>query len=474
MGIVPVNLTNKSNQSRYKQGGNARLLNCYVEQIGDEGKVPWAIYSSDGLRSWSSLELADGGIRAALFAEGTLYVVAGTRFFSINPSSQIATYIGPLTGIEGTKPVYIERNRASSLELMIVCGGFGFYYRNNVLGKITDVDADLFSPQSLTFNNGYFVIGTSDNRYQAGTIDNVLSWDPLSFGRADANPDPIVRVDQYQGDIVIFGELTTQFARDVGTTPFPYQTVQSIDIGCFAANSVATVEQSLAFIASDRSVRILNGYDAQKISTHAVDRDIQNITNGNDITATSWVASGHTFYCISSSRWTWVYDTVTNTWHERKSYGSDCWDISTVIRVNDKLIAGSRTTGMLYEMSPNYKDENGTSLISQIILPPVHAFPNPLTFNAVYIDVQTGVGTGQGETQNINPNIMLEWSADGGDIYKGSRLLSLGQQGKNLTRVRAFRLGQSKEDGYTFRLTWSANVARALYGMSADVEKDAA
>lgn len=206
MAIVPVKLNNRSAPSRYRQGGDAHLINCYVEQIGDEGKAPWAIYASDGLRSWATLDQADGGIRASIYADGILYVVAGTRFYSINPSSQISTFIGTLTGFNATAPVYIERNRASSLELMIVSNGFGFYYKNGTLANITSVDADLFAPYSLTFNNGYFIIGTQDNRYQAGTIDNVLSWEPLSFGRADANPDQIVRVDQYQGDLVIFGD----------------------------------------------------------------------------------------------------------------------------------------------------------------------------------------------------------------------------------------------------------------------------
>lgn len=237
---------------------------------------------------------------------------------------------------------------------------------------------------------------------------------------------------------------------------------------------MATVEQTLAFVANDRSVRLLNGYEAQKISTHAVDRAIQSITDPNEIVATSWVSSGHTFYSLSSSSWTWVYDTVTNMWHERKSYNANTWNVSNVLRVGSKLIAGDRSSGVLYEMSSDYKDENGTNLVSTITLPPVHAFPYPLTFNAVFIDVQVGVGTGQGEEYNIDPSMSLEWSEDGGDTYKGSRLLDLGKQGQNLTRVRAWRLGQSKEDGFTFRLSWSANVARAIYGMAADVDRDAA
>ena len=33
----------------------------------------------------------------------------------------------------------------------------------------------------------------------------------------------------------------------------------------------------------------------------------------------------HTYYCITGSSFTWVYDTVTDAWHERASYGLDRW-----------------------------------------------------------------------------------------------------------------------------------------------------
>ena len=69
---------------------------------------------------------------------------------------------------------------------------------------------------------------------------------------------------------------------------------------------------------------------------------------------------------------------------------------------------------------------------------------------------------------------MLEWSRDGGATFAGWRTLSLGKLGKALTRVRTHRIGQAGQDGMTFRLSWSARVARALYGVSADVERDAA
>ena len=42
-----------------------------------------------------------------------------------------------------------------------------------------------------------------------------------------------------------------------------------------------------------------------------------------------------------------------------------------------------------------------------------------------------------------------------------------------MQRVTARRLGQATEHGFTFKIECSAKVARALYGVYADLEKDA-
>ena len=70
---------------------------------------------------------------------------------------------------------------------MIVCDGVMYYYRTS-LSQVTD--ADLLAPLSLTVVDGIIIIGTAQNKWQAGDIDDASSWDPLSFQRADASPDP--------------------------------------------------------------------------------------------------------------------------------------------------------------------------------------------------------------------------------------------------------------------------------------------
>lgn len=470
MTLVPVSLASKSSPSRFQQGGSARLLNCYVEQIGEEGKTPWAIYAADGLQGFAATPSANGGVRAALEVNGDLYYVCGTGFFKLTAGGNV-TLLGSMN-ISPDAPVYIERNRRAVPDIAIVCDGLMYYYRTS-FQQVTD--ADLLAPTSLAFVNGMFVIGTADNTWQVGSIDDASAWDGLSFERADANPDAVVRVSARQGEAVIFGEKSTEFWQDVGGADGSgFQRSSANDIGILAAQSVASVDQTLVWVAHDRTVRMLNGYAGARISDHAVERDIEALTDRTQLQASSWVKDGHTFYKLTSPEWTWVYDTVTQKWHNRASYGRANWRVSTVTAFAGKLIAGDADNGNLYEMSASFHDEAGDPLVMSVTLPPVHAFPHRLTFNALYFDAERGVGTGQGAAHDIDPELMVEWSDDGGATFRHQRTLRLGQLGKRMTRVTTHRLGQCGRDGRVFRLSCSARVARALYQVMADVEKDAA
>jgi hypothetical protein len=465
---IPLSLNAKSAPARFQQGGTARLVNGFAETIGEEGRVTFALYCADGLQGFARLEGIATGIRAALEVDGALYVVAGTQLWKIQ-SNGISTSLGSMS-ISGSAQVYMVRNRRSTPDVTIACDGVMYNYRTSLQQVM---DADLLAPLSLTVVDGIVIIGTVDNKWQAGEIDDALSWDALSFERADASPDPVVRVFNRQNELMILGTLTCEFWANAGLadgTGFARTTV--MDLGCLSANSVARLDQTVAWVAHDRTVRLLQGYSGQRISTPAVERDIEALADKMTIQATSWTRDGHSYYQISTDKWTWVYDSQYG-WSNRESYGRSSWRISTVTEAFGKVIAGDRDSPNLYEMGQSFADEAGDPLIFSVTLPPVSAYPHPVTLHALHIDVERGVGTGTGNAQDINPEIMLEWSKDGGATFVGTRTLTLGQQGKRLTRVVARRLGQSLL-GFTLRISCSAKVARALYGVYAEIEKDAA
>ena len=466
MTLVPVALAIRSNPARTKQAGTTSLVNCYVEQIGEDGKVPFAIHASDGLQGLTVLPEASGGVRAMLEVAGYLWSVAGTGFYRTTPGTE-SILIGSMN-ISTTAPVYILRNRRTTPDILIICDGLAYYYRTT-FQQVTD--ADLLGPISGDVVNGRFVIGTSDNQWQAGDIDDASAWDPLSFERADANADDVVRVAARQGEALIFGALTTEFWSDQGLADGTgFSRVQVMDLGCAAQASVGAIDQTLGWVAHDRTVRRLVGYQGERISTHAVERAIESLSDRTTIRAANWVRDGHYFYQLSSPDWTWGYDSVTGFWHERKTYGRDYWRGSVVTTFGSRIVVGDRDEGIIYEMGPQFSDEAGDPLVMQVTLPPVHAYPKRITVNAVYLDVEKGVGLADGAAQDVNPVVLFEWSRDGGHTFHGERELRMGRQGQRVERLATHRLGQSNENGFVFRLTCSARVARAIYDMKADVE----
>jgi hypothetical protein len=472
MTIVPLTLPSGSNPARFKQGGSQELINCYREDIGPEAKTSSAVYGSDGLQGFCTLQSANGPVRAILNVDGLLYVIAGTQLHTVTATGQ-DTLLGSMN-ISTTAPVYMQRNRRATPDILIVCDGLAYYCRAGVLAQVTDTD--MLAPISMTFNDGYFIIGTVANQFQSGDLDNAPSWNALAFSRADANPDAIVTLSTLQQDILVFGKDTTEIHRDMGDYPFPYERVTVIQWGCFAAGSVSQVNGTVAFVAHDKTVRLFQGYDAVRISTPAQERDIDKLADPSTLTATSWTRNGHTFYKLSCTEFTWVCDTSLSPpqWHRRKTYGLDYWNVSFAEDFDGKIIVGDAKNGKLYEMNPEFYDDAGLPIVSRIQFAPTHVFPYSMTIDEIFFDVQKGVGTGQGNPEDVDPYCMIELSRDGGETFSIQRQPRLGRQGENLTRVREQQFGQFGQDGCVIAFSWSGKFARAMYAAAADVAKDAA
>jgi hypothetical protein len=474
MPVIPFQLPTGSTKGKFLQGGACRLINCYASEIGPEGKVPRAIYSADGLQGFTLLSgIAAGlGTRQAInLDDAALYVVAGTALFKVTPNGA-QTLIGSMN-ISTTAPVFMARNRRVPADVTIVCDGLMYNCRNDVLSQVTD--ADLSGPTSLAYSDGYLGITTALNKWQISAIDDATSWDGLDFATADGDPDALVRIAAYQAYFYLFGAESTEVWQDNGDADFPYARAYVIPVGIFGAASLQKVADSLFWIGHDRTVRRLAGGDgAVVISEPDVENDIQSISDASTIRSAAWIANGRMFYMISSPDWTWVYDTKMQRWHERQTYGEKNWQVSFVVGFGTKIIAGDVASGALWEMSSKFTDDAGKPLVSTIVLPRVHAFPYRLRYYSLFLDVQKGVGVGQGAPQDIDPEIIVKWSDDGGATFKGQRALKLGQQGKPMTRVRTHRLGQSGENGRDFHISWSAKVDRALYQVSANVRQVAA
>lgn len=96
MPVQPVSLGNRSNAGRDGAISAAKLINCYPEDAGPEGKIRLPLVASDGFQIFATASGAGTGvIRAALALTDTaLYFVCGTKVIKSDASGTLTTLAG--------------------------------------------------------------------------------------------------------------------------------------------------------------------------------------------------------------------------------------------------------------------------------------------------------------------------------------------------------------------------------------------
>jgi hypothetical protein len=473
---VSISLGLRTNPARNPQAGNCQLVNCFAEEISQDGKTVWAIYSTEGLTAFGSA-LSGGGVRAGISVGQTAYVVVGRNVYAVNASG-VGTLIG---GIATDGPVYMERNRRSPAQIGVVSNGL-YYVIDTLANSVTEIsDPDLPSPISISVLDGYGVIPVVGASYFLTGLDDFTTIDGLDEGTAEAYPDEIVRSMTLEREAVFFKETSIEWHQNTGDPDFPFERVHALELGCLAGDSVAKVDtpsrKTIIWVAPDHTVRAMSGYSGEVISTNEIEemiKDLDEAGNADQLKGFAWARAGRFFYCLTCSTWTRVFDSKTGHWHTRESYELPRWRVSTVFKFGNKIIAGDYETGQLYTMSNKVFTENGAHLVSNIITPPIHAFPYKLKFNGLYIDAATGVGLNSTDTHASDPKLLVSWSDDGGYswITERERDLHATAQYRRIKPIR--RMGRTEQKGRMYRFRISAPVERVMLGVSVDFDRLAA
>lgn len=464
---TPLELPTQSNPGRFTADGATRLINCYAEQAGKEGKIPFPIYAADGLIDFSTL--TNGGeCRGMIATDARLYVVSARLLFSVDPSGT-ATELG---GIADDGPVFMSRNRANPSEIVITTiGGLKYIVTNHtVLAEIDD--SDLPPPNSNAFIDGFTLQGIPDGRIFYSALDNAASYGANDLVEAEGNPDRLVRIFVHQRTIFAFGRETTELLDNVGDANNPIQRRPGgfLQFGCSAPDSVCSLNEFVAFIDDAGSVILTNAAGAtRRISTHAVERAIDAVADKTTIKGYVYSRRGHDFYRISAATFTWIFDLTTGQWHEGQSFGESRSRASCYAFFDNKHIVGDFELGKLYQIDPDTYTEAGQHLIMTVRVP-VHAWPKELSISRLQVDMIPGVGLNSGVLHTSDPQLMLRISRDGGKTWGNERTASIGKIGQYGAVTQFTKIGRSTEDGFVLELSVSAAVIRGFTGISADLD----
>lgn len=469
MGIVPLEFDLQSNPGRYGPDGAGRLINCYPEFAGGKAKNPFPIYPIAGLKSFATLT-GGGASRGAISFDPYGYVVSGTRVFKVD-SGGSATEVGTFPG---SSPVFMARNRKSpDAQIALVSEGLRYILSADVVTSIADTD--LPNANSVTAIAGYFVFSIEDGRFFITSIDEGTAIDALDFASDDANPDGLLVAEARAQEVIFFGSKSIEFWQHTGAAAFPFerQTATTLlNLGLLCPYSVRDLNDVKFFVASDGTVRMLDGYQPQRISTPSVERDIDK-ADKSTIHALAYSLRGEQNYVLSSPTWTWTYNGAApqgQNWHERQSYGEDRWRGEVFVDINGTRCIGDFESGLLYEIDPDTYNEAGTHLVMTLHSAPMHAYPNQVGVDRCFLDTIAGRGLNSANEHLSDPKVMMRYSDDGGKSWSNERSASMGKIGEFGRRVKWERLGQTKQVGRIWEFSMSAAVIRGITGAAVDVE----
>lgn len=433
-----------------------RCVNLYPE-VSESGsskeKEVASLVSTPGLSLL--VTIGDGPIRGQYKASnGAHYVVSGNKIYSLT-SAYAATERGTLS--TSTGQVQMADNGTS---LVIVDGANGYVVTLSSHAFASITDPDFLGSYHVWYLDGYFLFLDPDTQKLYWSDLLSTDFDALDFVSAEGAPDNAIGLLVDHREAWVFGVSTTEVFYNSGDASSTFQRIQGafIEYGCAAKFSPAKLKNSVIWLSQDQDgagvVVRAEGYQPQRISTHAIEHAFRDYDLSS---ATSWTYQdgGHYFYCLnfSDADVTWVYDLSTGLWHERAYNNQGVEErhrAANHVFVNNAHVVGDYVNGKLYSLSRTTYSDNSAAIIRERTLPHLSASGGNIFYDELHLDVQTGVGL-DGTGQGTDPQIMMQYSDDGGHSWSNEKRRELGAIGERKTKVKFKRLGSSEDRVFKVR-----------------------
>jgi hypothetical protein len=473
--------------------------NLYVEKLDDPDKTGLALFARPGLSLFTQMQGTTVGIVGDFIldnnngGEWALFVTdtqpgAGSNYFRVNGAGQAGS-MGLIASWNGTTLVPIGRVVRSASgynEAVFVDGNGGFH---------VDTSSNFFTTFQFRFgvfpNDGSFPLGaksvafiasrfvcddpSAPGQFRWSAAGDGTSWSALDFANAESNGDPLTMVFEVAGQLLLIGTSTIEFWAPTATGASgqqPFQRVGGANIqwGTTAIDTVRKVNNAVMFmgrnLGGNRQIVLLQGYQAQVVSTPDVELAIQNDPIADNATAFFGTINGHSFYVLNLSTASWAYDLRSQSWSKWTTAGGRFAGQYEIPGFGKVLVTDYRN-GNLYALDADTLDDNGAPIVREVVSK--HAWANLSRFRCaeIAIDCQTGVGSTDGTAadHDQNPQVMLQWSKDGGHVWGNEVWSSLGATGNYLTRAVWRNLGRSRD--WLFKLRVTDKVKTVFIGAAA-------
>lgn len=377
------------------------------------------------------------------------------------PGTYTNLLVGPTTesygtllgAVSGSGPVSMADN---GTQLFVACGGPSYIYNASTEAFVQITDGDFPGAETVAYIDGFFVFNEPDSQkiWLTSLLDGT-AIDALDFASSEGSPDEVVGLIVDHREVWVFGTDSVEVWYNSGAADFPLQRIQGAfsEIGCAAPYSLAKLDNAVFWLGKDaRGQGIIyrsKGYSGERISTHAVEWQIQQYGDLSDAIAYTYQQDGHSFYVLTfpSADATWVYDVSTGAWHERAGFNNGAFTRhrgNCQVFFDNEVLIGDYENGNLYAFDLDTFSDNGVVqkwLRSWRALPSGQNDFKRTTHHSLQVDCESGVGlvTGQGS----DPQMMLRWSDDGGHTWSNERWAGMGALGQYGKRVIWRRLGMT-------------------------------
>lgn len=433
--------------ARSVNAADNRMVNLFPEVIPEGGKEPAFLNRAPGLELLATA--VSGPVRGLWKLGDYGYVVSGTTLYRMDTSWNLTA----LGTVAGTNPVSMADN---GTQLFIAAGKPSYIYdtTTNVFGTITDPDFP--GANTVGFLDGYFVFSEpNSDRIWVTELYEGYNIDALAFASAEGSPDGVVGLIVSHREVWVMGTNSTEVWYNAANPTFPLERIQGAfnELGCVAPYSIAKMDNSVFWLGQDARgqgvVYRAVGYIGQRVSTHAVEWQIQQYSDMSDAVAFTYQQDGHLFYVLNfpTANTTWVYDAATQVWHERAGFLNGEFTrhrANCQMSFNNKIVVGDYENGKIYGLDLEiYADASQPQkwLRSWRALPTGQNNLARTTQHAMQLDCETGVGLNNG--QGEDPQVMLRWSDDGGHTWSNEHWKSMGKIGRFGYRTIWRRLGMT-------------------------------
>ena len=412
-----------------------------------------------------------GGVRPST---SLLYGVWSGEVWEVDTNGSVTLF----STLAGTDLVHIGRNNATIPQNAVVTDNGAFVIDTTAAAVATYPDSDVGSPTCCCGYLGYFFFGYGNGTMQCSGY-NTTDINTINQAQTVSNPDGLLNIKGYKGQIYAFGEQTVEvWGEPINATGFPLTRVGfNITPGIACEHGVAGWEPEFGmapiYVGSDNTVRMIQGYQAVVVSNSDVETDLQNLSflQKSQIDTLCYISGGNHFWQMNLAARSWVLHVEEGTWHERRSKDSTRSKLQRSIYFSNNWLVGDTDTAQVYKVVDDEPSEAGNTLTAIMESGPLKDFPRRQRVNRLDLDFTVGVGisTGSQPTQT-DPQTQIEISYDGGRNFAHSWDRKLGKDGKPLHRVFINNLGMTEDEGPRVRWTVSDQVHLGFQGGDIDTE----